>query len=364
MKRILIKPLHPNGLNGRLLEAAYPGPFNKWKIEAEELGFELMGWDMAPMETADCVWFWDLSTTKKEFLLARSKAKLGVPFVLQVVESPLGRQHNFHPKNQWLFDYVVSYDPKKYTSQPTFNYKLPNCFDRYWHKKNISFERRRCAVMINNNKLAGWMTTRKPGLIGLPGIGPNFSGWSFSIIDRIFPGRGDLYSWRRRFAREAWRVDPECLDIYGGYGWSGEPISWNRFYKNDPYLNFKGSIPGEKMEVISRYRFSISVENYLGDRGYISEKLFDSLIAGAVPVCLGDKKITESIPKEVFVDARDFADNTSLIKFLMSCPKAKWEKMQAAGQEFLHSPTAQEFSTPKYVSSMNSILKKILARPK
>jgi hypothetical protein len=287
-----------------------------------------------------------------------------VPFVLQVVESPLGRQHNFHPKNQSLFDYVVSYERRANTSQPTFNYKLPVCFDRYWHNENIHFEQRRCAVMINNNKVAGWMTTRKPGLIGLPGIGSNFSGWSFSMIDRLLPGRGDLYSWRRNFAREAWRVDPECLDIYGGYGWSGEPISWNRFYKNEPYPNFKGSISGEKMDFISKYRFSISVENYLGNCCYISEKLFDSFIAGTVPVYLGEKNIDQVIPKESFVDVRDFSSQTALLEYLVACPKLEWQKMFNAGQEFFRSTAAQESSTQDYVSRMNDILISILGSSK
>ena len=318
MKRILVKPLHPNGNGGRLFEVAYPGPFCKWRIEAGLLGYELMGWDMAPIETADCVWFWDLSTTRRDYEEARSKARNGIPFVLQVVESPLGRQHHFHPKNQNLFDFVVSYQRNPTTCRPCFSYNLPNCFDRYWKNENLSFENRKTSVMINNNKVAGWMTTRKPGLIGLPGIGPNFSGWYFPIMDRIQPGRGDLYSWRRRFAREAWKIDPDCLHIYGGYGWSGEPVSWNRLYRNEPYRNFKGSFAGEKMEVISRYRFSISVENYLGNCCYISEKLFDSFIAGTVPVYLGEKNIDQVIPKESFVDVRDFSSQTALLEYLVA----------------------------------------------
>ncbi|WP_226896450.1 glycosyltransferase family 10 domain-containing protein [Poseidonibacter ostreae] len=50
--------------------------------------------------------------------------------------------------------------------------------------------------------------------------------------------------------------------------------------------------------------------------GYITEKIFDSFFAGCVPVYLGADNITEHIPKECFIDKREFDTYEKLYKYL------------------------------------------------
>ena len=77
-------------------------------------------------------------------------------------------------------------------------------------------------------------------------------------------------------------------------------------YPNRPYRCWRGNEKVSKDELSAEYRFVMAYENFRGRRGYISEKIFDALQAGSVPVYLGEERIAEFVPPEAFVDARNF----------------------------------------------------------
>jgi len=358
MKNVLIKPLWPNGLHNKLFEVAYPGPLQKWRKAAADNGIALDTWDSLPLELADCIWFLDLPETKKEYEMVRQKARKGTPFVLQVMETPLGRSANFHPLNYRHFEYVITYQQSNFQNKNIFTYRLPNCFGRYKGVKK-TFEQRKCAVMVNSNRVEGWLACRKPGLIGMPGIGQAFSGWHRPFWAFFHPAKGDLYGWRRKLARLSAEKAPGLLEIYGP-GWNGDRISWNPLLNRWPYSNCVSNGTNSKIEVISNYRFTISVENFRGDKDYISEKIFEPMMSGSVPVYLGDDKIDEVVPRNAYVDVRKFKNQADLLNYLQNCSESDWEKMYLSGQEFLNSCNAKEFSTDEYVEKMLLILKEVL----
>lgn len=360
MKQVLIKPLWPNGLSNRLFEVAYPGPLQKWRNAAAENGIALNTWDSMPLEAADCIWFLDLTETKKQYDIARQKARKGVPFVLQVMETPLSRSANFDPLNYRYFDYLITYQQSIVSKKDTFTYRLPNCFGRY---KGLEkpFKHRKCAVMVNSNRLEGWLACRKPGLVGLPGLGQIFSGWHQPLWSIFLPAKGDLYRWRRNFARLCAQKAPGLLEIYGP-GWDGARISWNPLLNRSPYSNCVSNGTNRKLDIISKYRFTISVENFQGNKDYISEKIFESMMSGSVPVYLGEEKIHDVIPADAFVDVRKFKNHLELLKYLQKCPESEWQKMYLSGQEYLSSSNAKAFSTDEYVEKMLFILKTIFEK--
>ena len=103
------------------------------------------------------------------------------------------------------------------------------------------------------------------------------------------------------------------------------------------------------------------MENYSGSEDYISEKIFDPLIAGSVPVYLGDSRIYEVVPKGAFVDVRDFANQQSLLQYIINCSKKEWSGYYNKGQEFLKSEKSKNFTSETYVKKILSIQKKILS---
>ena len=71
-----------------------------------------------------------------------------------------------------------------------------------------------------------------------------------------------------------------------------------------------------KLDVISRYKFCLSFENSLSV-DYVSEKFFDPLVAGTVPVYRGASNVAEFAPGEkCFINADDFSGPAELAEYL------------------------------------------------
>jgi alpha-1,3-fucosyltransferase 10 len=96
-----------------------------------------------------------------------------------------------------------------------------------------------------------------------------------------------------------------------------------------PLENDRGRVT--KLEVSSRYKFTLAFENAI-DQDYVSEKFFDPLMAGSVPVYLGAPNIDAFAPAEhCFVNAADFATPRDLARFLsdLAADDARYEQYHA-----------------------------------
>ncbi|MBS0616521.1 MAG: hypothetical protein JSR58_08225 [Verrucomicrobia bacterium] len=121
--------------------------------------------------------------------------------------------------------------------------------------------------------------------------------------------------------------DGKNFDLYGA-GWD-----------KSKYRSHREGTPDLK-----NYRFAVCYEDVGGVKGYITEKIFNTFAAGCVPIYLGATNITDYIPKECFIDRRDFATDEDLYAFIESMDKATYEKYLASIRSFLGSEKAQLFS--------------------
>lgn len=72
-----------------------------------------------------------------------------------------------------------------------------------------------------------------------------------------------------------------------------------------------------KLDVIKQYRFTIAFENAIS-QDYVTEKFFEPLIAGSVPIYLGAPNINKFSPGEhAFIDVRDYASPKDLADDIM-----------------------------------------------
>jgi hypothetical protein len=72
-----------------------------------------------------------------------------------------------------------------------------------------------------------------------------------------------------------------------------------------------------KRRTIFRYRFTMAFENAI-ESDYVTEKFFDPLIAGSVPVYLGAPNIDEYAPGDhCFINAKDYAGPNVLAAYLL-----------------------------------------------
>ncbi len=362
MKRVLIRPSFQDWCNNELFtkgtsfSSVYQEAFSLWKQKAAEVGFQLDTWDQAPLSSADIFWFLDLPPSRKEFGQICSQLNPQTPKVLQILESPFLAIHAFDQANTKDFDAVLTYQHPDFSQHiPNYyHYHLPNQI-RY-PQTNIPFAERKGLLLINSNRVEGFLAMRQVGLAGLPAVGKFLSGWHCSIpmfSEALF---GELYSHRRQIARLAESLAPEFFDLYGR-GWNGEQVSWCPLYVNRPYKCWKGIPNISKGQLCEQYRFVLSFENFQGDRGYISEKIFDPIMSGSIPVYLGDKRISNYIPAEAYIDARKFESYTDMLKYLISFPERSWLKMREAGLHFLNSQKIQDFSSHKFADTATDILK-------
>jgi Glycosyltransferase family 10 (fucosyltransferase) C-term len=94
------------------------------------------------------------------------------------------------------------------------------------------------------------------------------------------------YEDRRQFLEEFSRSTPH-FDIYGRYSKSIQSLPAYRGYAASKY------------KTISQYRYNLAIENSVED-WYISEKIFDALLCGCMPIYYGSEKIFDLLPNEWF----------------------------------------------------------------
>jgi alpha(1,3/1,4) fucosyltransferase len=118
---------------------------------------------------------------------------------------------------------------------------------------------------------------------------------------------------------------------------------------------FRGQAP-EKFELLGGYRFALAYENSRFP-GYVSEKIFDCLYAGTIPVYDGAPDVTDYVPPEAFIDATQFNSPADLERFLLSVSDGQAEAYLAAGQAFLHSgPHFERWCAESFARELIDIL--------
>ena len=70
-----------------------------------------------------------------------------------------------------------------------------------------------------------------------------------------------------------------------------------------------------KIDFLSNYKFSISMENSSGD-GYLSEKIVDSFLAGTIPIYYGDYMIEEFINPKTYILIKGDKDMEEKIEYI------------------------------------------------
>jgi len=76
----------------------------------------------------------------------------------------------------------------------------------------------------------------------------------------------------------------------------------------------------EKIKFLSDYKFAFAIENndtFQGTSGYTTEKIFEPMIAGCVPIYWGNKDIDKDFNQLSFVNLKRFNDEAQLLDFIM-----------------------------------------------
>lgn len=144
----------------------------------------------------------------------------------------------------------------------------------------------------------------------------------------LYQYRFDAVQW---FEKNA----PQDLDFYG-LGW---PQNVSLLYRGDTK---------DKIQCMKKYKFAICFENSSFD-GYISEKIFHCFQAGCVPVYWGPPNIEKYIPKNCFIDFRDFSSFDELYQYLISVDEKIFNDYLDNIRAWFKTPMAYNFSFEHFI---------------
>ena len=90
--------------------------------------------------------------------------------------------------------------------------------------------------------------------------------------------------------------------------------SYGSFLRNRTLADDQG--PASKLETIARYKFTLAFENSCCE-DYVTEKFYEPLLAGSVPIYLGAPNVEQFAPGEhCFIDTANFRDPRHLAEYL------------------------------------------------
>ena len=111
----------------------------------------------------------------------------------------------------------------------------------------------------------------------------------------------------------------------------------------EKHPSYKGKAVS-KFKTMQDYRFAVCYENIRSISGYITEKMLDAMFAGCVPIYWGADNVIQHIPKECFIDKRDFQTYEELYQFMRGMNKTTYLKYLNEIEKFLNSDQGYKFS--------------------
>jgi alpha(1,3/1,4) fucosyltransferase len=297
-------------------------------------GHQVATLDMQPLEWFDRVFFIDYP----DYFYRRNRyfhtlLKAGHKDInLTLAEPAIVRADNYDVRNHKPFRKVFTYkkdlwatDPSKYV---LYQYPSPTS---PW-KEPLPFGGRKLLCMIQSYmvsntptelyservRAARWFEANAPQAFDLIG-----TEWDrFLLPGKLAPANFILRALYRRV----------------------RPLDFLKFRQFPSYIgpNLKG-----KHDTLMDYRFCLSYETSV-ENDWISEKLFDCMYAGCVPVYLGAPNITDYVPANTFIDKRNFTYE-ELYRYISAMSERDYNGYIEAIKEYLRSPAHRLFTSEAHV---------------
>lgn len=177
--------------------------------------------------------------------------------------------------------------------------------------------------------------------------------WKKSLLLKLMYGFSvkEIYSERWRAVRCFSRKDG--FDLYGR--------GWDKAMVSEPDKEaIKKAYRGEcvdKFKTLKDYKFTLCFENSVFP-GYVTEKIFDAIFAGSVPIYYGAPDIKKYIPADAFIDFRDFKDYDALYSYISSMDEERYNSYLQAMNNFISSESYARFSQEYFTREILGILEK------
>ncbi|MGX9519173.1 glycosyltransferase family 10 domain-containing protein [Vibrio mediterranei] len=307
--------------------------YSMWllKKKFEDAGVDLSTCDINSPDESDAVLYFDLPNTEVQHS--------NKPTYLFLFESEVIKPNSWDLQKHAGFNRVFTWNDSLVDNKRYFKFNYSHLFpsrEQIEALKSIRYENRKLCTLISANK----------------------------NVDHPF----ELYSERVSAIRWFETNAPKDFDLYG--------IGWDRYLTNNKYVryllsklpwlekalatefpSYKGVVES-KYKTLLNYRFAICYENAQQLPGYITEKIFDCFFSGCVPIYWGAPNIDEHIPKNCFIDRRDFGSYEELYSYLKSMTEAEYVSIQENILTYLSS----EDSSPYHAEQFADVIVQSIVR--
>lgn len=209
-----------------------------------------------------------------------------------------------------IFPYILTWNLNWVDNRSVFKRNIPYVFQKE-NMGTVKFEDRKLLTGISGNKKSNY-------------------------ADELYSEREKVYTF---FEKNY----PQDFTFYGT-GWDKK--------KHSCY----GGKVADKSETYHNYKFAVCFENTKNVKGYITEKIFDCICSGIVPIYAGADDITDYVPRECFIDYFEFTSYEELAQFLKNMPESEYEKYLDAAKNLLKTNIQDKFSGEEYARDiMNAV---------
>lgn len=229
-------------------------------------------------------------------------------------EPPVFALDNYEENFINLFSKVYTWNNSLVDNMRLFQFYYPECFPMI--DQIVPFNEKKLCVMMNINKDSSH--------------------------------KDSLYGERRKVIQFFENNHAQDFDLYGN-GWRGLGLKTYKGFVGYQKLIENYSWTMSKNDYIKQYRFCFAYESMRNVNGYITEKIFNVFSAGCVPIYLGAENITDYIPKNCFIDRRDFLGDEQLYQFLKNMKEDEYQIYINNIKSFLDSDAALIFSHEYFV---------------
>lgn len=157
---------------------------------------------------------------------------------------------------------------------------------------------------------------------------------------------------------------PEHFALYG-QGWDRPPQAqgivarltkrlhaWRARWRTTPRLRTYCGAINSKDEILLRAKYSICYENVRGGAGYVTEKIFDSMVFGCLPVYIGASDIARRVPPECYIDGDLYDNPADLYAALRGIGEDEFRQRQERTLAFLRSERALPYGNEHFCSTL------------
>lgn len=315
-------------------------PWIELKKELETSGIDLNTVDITSIEEADIVMFVNIPDPNNSYFI--QALELNKKLYCVITELDLIHKPNKEKSLTDKFTKIFTYQTQNVDNVRTFKLNYSFDFKKKYHDFKIlnTFNKRNFCAIIAGNK-------------------------SLKHDNELYSKRVEIIKWFGKHYKSE-------LDLYG-VGWNKFlflrriPFDYNwlgpvKYLLPDYFESYLGRIK-KKEDVLNNYKFSVCFENAINVKGWITEKVFDPLFNGCIPIYLGAEEIESVIDKGCFIDMRNFADFQGLYNFLISVNESDYNKYLENIKKFLlekANDADYEFGLPYFIKTIKvQILKDI-----